>query len=153
MTKEGTQQYRVTAWWTSGRAGLAKSDTSPNAIHFTAPAQFGGLEGRWTPEELLLAAVASCFTTTLQNVSSSAQFNYADLEVEASATLRKMESGYSFSEIVIRPTLKIVNDVERGIAFDLLKKAQRLCLVSRAFAIPIKFEPQVEVAAARAAVQ
>ena len=154
MAQEGTRhQYRVTAWWTSGCAGLAKSDTAPNAIHFTAPAQFGGIEGRWTPEELLLAAVAGCFTTTLRSISSSPQFDYTDLEVEASATLRKMESGYNFSEIVIRPTLKIADDAERALALDLLKKAQRLCLVSRAFAIPMRFEPQLEVAVALASAQ
>jgi len=59
--------YRVAAWWTSGRTGLAKSDSAPNAIHFTAPTEFGGLEGRWTPEELLLAAVAGCYTTTVRD--------------------------------------------------------------------------------------
>jgi organic hydroperoxide reductase OsmC/OhrA len=153
MTQEAMHSYRVTAWWTSGRTGLAKSETAPNAIHFTAPAQFGGVEGRWTPEELLLAAVAGCFTTTLRNIASSKNFDYADLEVEASATLRRMNSGYDFSEIVIRPTLKISDDAERGLALDLLKKAQRLCLVSRAFAIPIRFEPQLEAAAALASVQ
>lgn len=153
MAQEGIQhQYRVTAWWTSGSAGLAKSDSAPNAIHFTAPAQFGGIEGRWTPEELLLAAAAGCFTTTLRSIASSIQADFTDLEVEASATLRKMESGYTFSEIVIRPTLKISDDGELGFALDLLKKAQRLCLVSRALAIPTRFEPQLEVAAALSSV-
>ena len=154
MAQEAIQhQYRVTAWWTSGQTGLAKSDTAPNAIHFTAPAKFGGVEGRWTPEELLLAAVAGCFTTTLRSIASSTQFDYTDLEVEASATLRKMESGYNFSEIVIRPTLKIADDAQRALAHDLLKKAHRLCLVLRSFAIPIRFEPQLEVADALASVQ
>lgn len=153
MTQEGMQhQYRVIAWWTSGRTGIAKSDSTPNAIHFSAPAQFGGIDGRWTPEELLLAAVAGCFTTTLRSVASSAHLDYADLEVEASATLCKMESGYSFSEIVIHPTLKIADDTERGRAHDLLKKAERLCLVSRALAMPLRFEPQLEVAAALSSV-
>ncbi len=118
----------------------------------SAPAQFGGIEGRWTPEELLLAAAAGCFTTTLRSIASSIQADFTDLEVEASATLRKMESGYTFSEIVIRPTLKISDDGERGFALDLLKKAQRLCLVSRALAIPTRFEPQLEVAAALSSV-
>src|SRR6266849_4842186 len=63
MTMEGAQKYRVVAWWSSGRTGLAKSNSAPNAIHFTAPPEFGGLEGRWTPEDLLLSAVASCYTT------------------------------------------------------------------------------------------
>jgi organic hydroperoxide reductase OsmC/OhrA len=49
---------------------------------------------------------------------------------------------------VIRPTLQIADDTERGRAHDLLKKAERLCLVSRALAMPLRFEPQVEVTTA-----
>ena len=64
--------YRVAAWWTSGRTGIAKSDSAPNAIHFTAPTEFGGMEGRWTPEELLLAAVAGCYTTTMRALAAQA---------------------------------------------------------------------------------
>jgi peroxiredoxin-like protein len=137
--------YRVAAWWTSGRTGLAKSDSAPSAIHFTAPAEFGGLEGRWTPEELLLAAVAGCYTTTLRAIAGSAQLDFTDLQVEASGTVRKAESGYCFSEIMIRPNLKIFSVEERGRALDLLNKAEKLCLVSRAIGTPLKFEPKLEI--------
>src|ERR1700722_20536567 len=104
---ENEHKHHVVAWWTSGQAGIASSDSAPNAIHFTAPPQFGGLEGRWTPEELLLAAVASCYTTTLRAIAGSAQFDFTDLQVEASGTVRKADSGYSFAQIVVRPNLKI----------------------------------------------
>jgi peroxiredoxin-like protein len=137
--------YRVAAWWTSGRAGLAKSDSAPNAIHFTAPAEFGGLEGRWTPEELLLASIASCYTTTLRAIAGTAQFNFTDLQVEASGTVRKAESGWTFGQIVVRPNLKITSTEERERALDLLKRAEELCLVSRAIGTPMKFEPQLEI--------
>ena len=137
--------YRVTAWWTSGRTGIAKSDSAPNAIHFTAPTNFGGLEGRWTPEELLLASVASCYTTTLRSIVSSAQADFTDLEVVASGTIRKIDSGYAFTEIILRPVLKIADIGQRDRALDLLKKAQRMCLVSRALETPVRFEPQMEV--------
>ncbi len=139
----GEHSYRVAAWWTSGRTGLAKSDSAPNAIHFTAPKEFGGLEGRWTPEELLLAAVAGCFTTTVRSISGD-QFDFTDLQVEASGTVRKAQSGYG-CEIVIRPTLKIACSEERERALDLLKKAERLCLVSRALGTNLRFEPKIEV--------
>jgi organic hydroperoxide reductase OsmC/OhrA len=129
--------YRVAAWWTSGRTGLAKSDSAPNAIHFTAPTEFGGLEGRWTPEELLLAAVASCYTTTLRAIAGSASFDFTDLQVEASGTVRKAESGYSFTQIVSAD--------ERDRALELLKRAEKLCLVSRALGTNVKFEPQLEI--------
>jgi len=137
--------YRVAAWWTSGRTGLAKSDSAPNAIHFTAPTEFGGLEGRWTPEELLLAAIAGCYTTTLRAIAGTAQFNFTDLQVEASATVRKGESGWSFTQIVVRPNLKISSSDEKERALELLKRAEKLCLVSRAIGTTLKFEPQLEV--------
>src|SRR6266852_7367098 len=82
MTMEGAQKYRVIAWWSSGRTGLAKSSSTPNAIHFSAPAEFGGLEGRWTPEDLLLAALASCFTITFHSIAEYSGFDYVDLQVE-----------------------------------------------------------------------
>jgi len=137
--------YRVAAWWTSGRTGLAKSDSAPNAIHFTAPTEFGGLEGRWTPEELLLAAVAGCFTTTLRAIAGSAKFDFTDLQVEAMGTVRRIDSGYSFSEIVVRPNLKISCLEDRNRALDLLRKAEELCLVARALGNIVTFEPQLEV--------
>ena len=47
--------YRVSAWWTSGRTGLAKCESSPNTIHFSEAAELGGLQGRWTPEQFCSA--------------------------------------------------------------------------------------------------
>src|SRR5438046_9377963 len=102
LTMEGAQKYRIIAWWSSGRTGLAKSNSAPNAIHFTAPPEFGGLEGRWTPEDLLLSAVASCYTTTFRALAEYSKFEYADLEVEVEGTIRKTDSRYAFNEIVIQ---------------------------------------------------
>jgi len=103
------------------------------------------LEGRWTPEELLLAAIAGCYTTTLRAIAGGAQFDFTDLQVEASGTIRKADSGYTFTQIVLRPTLKIASAEERDRALDLLKRAEKLCLVSRALGTSVKFEPQLEV--------
>src|SRR5438309_10626849 len=121
---EGAQEYRIIAWWSSGRTGLAKSNSAPNAIHFTAPPEFGGLEGRWTPEDLLLSAVASCYTTTFRALAKYSKFEYADLEVEVEGSIRKTDSGYAFNEIVIRPKLTISSEEEQTRALRLLQKAK-----------------------------
>ena len=142
---ENEHKYRVVAWWTSGQTGIAKSDSAPNAIHFTAPPQFGGLEGRWTPEDLLMTALASCFTTTFHAIAGCSKFEYTDLAVEAEGTVSKTDTGYCFSEIVIRPSLTIPNEEQRGRAISLLDKAKALCLVSRALATAQKFEARVEI--------
>ncbi len=59
--------------------------------------------------------------------------------------MSRADSGYHFSEIVIRPNLTIAHVQERERALDLLQKAKALCLVSRALAIAQKFETRVEV--------
>ncbi len=145
---ETTHRYRALAWWTSGQTGLAKSDSAPNAIHFSAPPQFGGLEGRWTPEDLLLAALASCFTTTFRAIAGYSKFEYTDLQVEVEGTVSKAESGYSFREIILRPTITIQTEENRDRALRLLQKTKTACLVSKALASAPSLEAHVEIVAA-----
>jgi peroxiredoxin-like protein len=136
-------RFRVAAWWASGRTGLAKSSSAPNAIHFTSPPAFGGLEGRWTPEDLLLVAIASCYTTTFRALAEYSKFEYTDLQVEVEGVIEKAESGYSFTEISIRASLTIPQEAEQERAVRLLHKAKGMCMVSRALSVQQSFEPLV----------
>ena len=142
---ENQHKYRVVAWWSSGRTGLAKTDAAPNAIHFTAPPEFGGMEGRWTPESLLLCAIAGCFTTTFRAIAEYSKFEYADLEVQVEGTIKKVESGYAFTEIAIRPNLSITDEAEQSRGLKLMQKAKGLCLVARALSVAQVFEPRIQV--------
>lgn len=143
---EATHRFRVEAWWASGRTGIAKSSSAPNAIHFTSPPAFGGLEGRWTPEDLLLGAVASCYTTTFRTLADYSKFAYNDLQVEVEAVVNKAETGYNLAEVCIRANLMISREEEQERALKLLHKAKGLCLVARALAIKQNFEPAVKFA-------
>lgn len=142
-------RFRVVAWWASGRTGIAKSSSAPNAIHFTSPPAFGGLDGRWTPEDLLLCAVASCYTTTFRALAEYSKFEYTDLQVEAESAISKGAAGYSFGEVSIRANLTISQEEDRARASKLLQKAKELCLVSRALSVEQRFEPRVQVAGSR----
>jgi len=137
--------YRVSAWWTSGRTGLAKCESSPNTIHFSEAAELGGLEGRWTPEQLLLCALAGCFTTTFHDVARSAKFEFTDLEVEIEGSVRRSRTnGTSFNEILIRPRLTVHSDELREAGLSLLRRTKAACLISRAITIPQTLEPTVD---------
>jgi organic hydroperoxide reductase OsmC/OhrA len=136
--------YRVAAWWTSGRTGLAKCESAPNTIHFSEAPEFGGLEGRWTPEQLLLCSLASCFTTTFQEVARSAKFEYTDLEVAVEGSVRRNKLGCNFCEITIRPRLTVHSEDEFDAGLGLLRKTKAVCLISRAITVPQTLEPSVE---------
>jgi organic hydroperoxide reductase OsmC/OhrA len=137
-------KYRTVAWWSSGRTGLAKSDSAPKAIHFSEPPEYAGLEGRWTPEDLLLAALASCYTTTFRAIARNSKFVYTDLQVEVEGTVKKAEAGYAFSEIILRPTLTIHDEERRDRALTLLQKTKAACLVSKALATAPALAPHVK---------
>src|SRR5579859_1245143 len=137
--------YRVSAWWTSGRTGLAKCESSPNTIHFWEAAKLGGLQGRWTPEQLLLCALAGCFTTTFHEVARAAKFEYTDLEVEVEGTVhRNRTTGCNFDEILLRPRLTVQSDDLREAGLGLLRRTKAVCMISRAITVPQTMEPTVE---------
>jgi organic hydroperoxide reductase OsmC/OhrA len=136
--------YRVSAWWTSGRTGLAKCDSAPNAIHFSDAPELGGLEGRWTPEQLLLCALAGCFTTTFEDVARVARFEYMDLEVEVEGRVHRNKAACNFSEIILRPRLIVHSEEEFEAGMDLLRRTKSVCMISRAITVPQTLEPRVE---------
>ena len=137
--------YRVSAWWTSGRTGLAKCESSPNTIHFSEAAELGGLQGRWTPEQLLLCALAACFTTTFHEVARAAKFDFTDLEVEIEGCVqRNRNTGCNFNEILIRPRLTVQSEEHCEAGLNLLRKTKALCMISRAITVPQTLEPTVE---------
>ena len=146
---DAIQSFRVVAWWSAGRTGLAKSNSAPNAIHFTAPTQFGGVEGRWTPEDLLLCAIASCYTTTFRALADNSKFEYVDFGVEVEGAVSKAELGYALGDVVIRPILTISSEDRRERGLRLLQKTKTVCLVSRALSVEQKLEPQLQVGESR----
>jgi peroxiredoxin-like protein len=140
---EDRHRYNVSAWWSSGRAGLVKANGSPTAIHFAAPMEFGGMEERWTPEELLLAAVASCYTTTLSTLAAKAGVELTDLQVEVRTSLCRSQAGYAIDAIELRPSVIIGAAVDRERVLELIHKAEKLCLVSRSLSVPVRCLPQL----------
>ncbi len=142
---EQAHKFRVVAWWSSGRTGIAKADSAPNAIHFTAPVSFGGIDGRWTPEDLLLGAIASCFTTTFRAIADRAKFEYVDLQMEVGGTVVRNDTGYEFAGILVRANLTVASQENQQQGVKLLQIAKARCVIARAVAIPQTFEPVVTV--------
>jgi organic hydroperoxide reductase OsmC/OhrA len=145
-------QFHVVAWWASGRTGFARSNSAPHAIHFSAPPALGGVEERWTAEDLLLCAIASSYTTTFRTIAENAKFEYTDLQVEVDANLRDAQAGYEFGEIRISVVLTIAREQKREPALRLMQKAHDVCLVFRALAVAQKFESHVQVGKTQAEV-
>ena len=84
-------------------------------------------------------------TTTFRVLAEYSKWEYTGLQIEAAGTVEKVDSVYSFTRVILRPHLRILAEPDRNRAFELLGKAQNMCLISRALAVAQTFETVVEV--------
>jgi len=138
-------RYNVTSHWTMHKRGIVEAQDVPRTINFAAPPEFGGEPGLWTPEHMLLAAVATCFTATFCTVAERSKLEFHGLEVMVEGVLEKDEGGFRFTEICLRPLLTLLKEDDRDRAQRLLEKAEKACLVSRSLSSRRLLEPRIVV--------
>ena len=144
-------QFRVEGHWTAARRGRVETEGVEAPIHFSAPPEFQGEAGLWTPEHFFIAAVASCFITTFRAIAENSRFEPVSLDISAEGVVEKREGGYEFTRVVLRPLLTISGENDRQRAARLLEKTERACLVSRSLKGEVKMEPRIELARTEAA--
>ncbi len=140
-------RYHTSAVWTEGREGSVSAEGIAEPVRFSAPPEFMGKAGVWTPEHFFAAAMASCFVTTFKAISEFSKFEFLSLEVDLDAILEKEQGGYSFTKVIIRPRLQIADASGQERGLRLLEKAERACLVSRSVKSQIELRPEVLVRA------
>jgi peroxiredoxin-like protein len=138
-------RFRVDADWTQDRQGKVRGHSGAPELNFSAPPEFHGVGGIWSPEDFFLAAVATCFITTFRAIAEFSKFNFEVLRVSSEGLVNKQEGGYKFSRVVVRPILTIELEQDRDRALRLLEKAERSCLVSRSLQSELVLEPLVEI--------
>ncbi len=141
-----THTYKVKASATKLRSGVAVSEATPQAIIFSAPPEFLGDAGVWTPEAFFVAAVVSCFVSTFSGMADLSKLRFASLDVEAEGTLERDATGWKFTAIKLRPDLKIMEERDGDRANRLLEKAERTCLIARSISAATMLEPSIAVA-------
>lgn len=96
----------------------------------TAPPQFDGPEGFWSPETLLTASVANCFILTFRAISRAAKLDWLRLDCEVEAVLERVGGVSQFSQFKTRATLTVAPGADPTQAKHLLEKAEHGCLVA-----------------------
>lgn len=127
--QELPHHYRVAA--TAGPEGdvnLASNALDP--ILSAPPVEFGGPGNRWSPETLLIAAVADCFILSFRAIARASKFSWVSLSCECEGTLERREGTTKFTEFVINATLDVPQDANQERARRLLDKAESSCLIT-----------------------
>ena len=144
--------FESSARWTGGQQGVVAGHEVKPLINFSAPPEFHGQAGIWTPEHFFTSAIATCFITTFQAIAVYSKFEAQALEVSVEGQVEKTEGGFRFTRVTIRPLLTINGESDRERGLRLLEKAEKACLVSRSLSSEIILEPKVLEASAVASI-
>ncbi len=137
--------YRVAA--TAGPEGdVDLASTGLDPIRSAAPAEYGGPGDRWSPETLLVAAVADCFVLSFRASARGSKLSWLSLNCDVEGTLARVEGTTKFTEFNISVTLGVPEgtDVER--ARRILEKAEASCLITNSLSGATHLSAEVSVA-------
>jgi organic hydroperoxide reductase OsmC/OhrA len=128
--------YRVTASMNpDDNVRLSSEGLQPLAS--APPTEFGGPGDQWSPETLLVAAVADCFALSFRAIARASKFAWTALECQVEGTLDRIANGTQFIAFTVRATLTIPPDADDARARKLLEKAEHACLITNSLkAVP-----------------
>lgn len=126
-----THQYNVHLKWTSDRKGEISSPELNTTIEVATPPQFPkGIEGIWSPEHFLTAAVNSCFMTTFLAIAENSRLEFKSFNCEAVGKLEQIEGKYLMTEVELNSVLVIAKEDDKEKALRILDKSEKACLIS-----------------------
>lgn len=135
-------RYQVSANATATDNIVLKSAGIPD-LESTGPLQFGGPGDRWSPETLLVAAVADCFVLSFRAVARAAHFEWEALTCDAEGTLDKIERATQFTHFDVAATLTVPPGTDVDRATKLLEKAEHVCLISNSLKAESHFKASI----------
>jgi peroxiredoxin-like protein len=144
MATVKAHQFPVSIQWQEGRLTRATAPGKP-ALEIATPPEFkGGIAGVWSPEELLVAATAACYTVTLLAVAERKGVTLLDLKVDGTGHVQVRHDGrFGFVAVELVAALKAAPDQVEA-AEKAARYARDACLVTLALDTPVHVEIIVE---------
>lgn len=119
--------------------------TGRDPITASAPVQFGGPEGNWTPEDFFSASISSCFILTFKFLSRMKKLKWTKLSVEVDALLDKTSQGLMFNKVIIKPLLEVPEGTDADLCKKLLEEAEKQCLITKSIVSEVETLPEVKI--------
>ena len=120
-------------------AGLPSLATAP-------PAEFDGPGDAWSPETLLVGAVANCFILSFRSVAAASRMPWLSLSVGVEGELDRVEKVTQFTQMRIHAALVVPADVTVEQAERLLQRAESVCLISNSLKASVTLTTAIRVA-------
>ena len=113
------------------------------ALATASAAEFGGPGDRWSPETLLVGAVANCFTLTFRGVARASKLPWNALRCDVTGILDRVDRVTQFTSFDLRAELCVPPGTDYSLAQRTLEKAERACLIANSLKAPVHLQVQI----------
>ncbi len=138
--------YPLNGTWSGARKGTGTIYVSHTSIDISVPASHGGVDVGTNPEELLLAAAASCYMITLSILLRNRDIPFVRIDLESEGVVEN-DGGLRYDRIIHRPTIVLEQAVDETLLYQLAQHAEHTCMVSSALRgnVAVSVEPKIVV--------
>ncbi|MDL4842045.1 OsmC family protein [Aquibacillus rhizosphaerae] len=143
-----THQFHLKANWPGGRNNIGYIDTANLKTKISIPSEMDGPGVGTNPDEMLLGAASTCYIITLAAMVERANLPLSFMDLTSIGIVDVTNGVFTYQKIIHRPTLILQQDAseeELEKAKQLVEKAERSCMISRAIEgnVEIELEPNV----------
>jgi len=140
-------QYLVSADAESA-GNVILSSNGVDDLKSAPPAEFGGPGDQWSPESLLVAAVADCFILSFRAIARASHLDWNSLSCSVNGTLDRVDRVTQFTGFEVSATLHVPPGTDEGKAQRLLEKAEHVCLITNSLKADSHLKTSVQTSAA-----
>jgi organic hydroperoxide reductase OsmC/OhrA len=131
--------FTVNLAWDKDKEGTLTARKNPH-LPVATPPDFGGPQGVWAPEELLVASVGSCLMSTFLYFAERFDVPVAAYSSVSAGSLAKTPAGLRFANIDVAIDATVPNEeaAKRAGALRLKEKLEQYCPVSTSLNCPVR---------------
>jgi organic hydroperoxide reductase OsmC/OhrA len=112
-------------------------------IGFSSPPEFKGEPGLWTPEDLFVGALETCFMATLMSLAQRKHIPVLSYSSNATGTLEYIDGSYRISRVLIRPNIVTEDGTSAEDIRGLLREAHKQCFVANSILSVVEVQPAI----------
>jgi len=114
-----------------------------NPLKSAPPREFDGPGNLWSPETLIVAAVADCFVLTFRAIANVTKLRWTSLVCDANGTVDRSDAVTRFTAMRLRARLSLPAGADVDKANKMLEKAEKACLVGNSLKCAPTLETEV----------
>jgi uncharacterized OsmC-like protein len=137
-------RYSVAASVMPGATVQVTSD-GLRALETGLPAQFGGDGDHWSPETLLVGAVADCLALTFRGVARARKLTWTSFWCETDGRLDRVDGGLCFTDIDLHVRVSAPAGVREDELRSAIEKAERTCLITNSLKATVRLDAEVVI--------